>query len=536
MTKEKSLSNIKKQIKSVSKSFTSNFLKKVRGFDKELEDLLYDVQNSHLYRDDKLFVDLVPRYNTHKIKSEYLLLKDDSNFQLDDFINKHFLSTDASKNIHHSINKMEPRAYIKSLWGELERHTSQSLGSLIALPNTYAVSGGRFNEQFYWDSYFIMLGLAADNEWDLFENMMSNITYMIDKFGFVPTANRTYFLTRSQPPFFSRMVALLAEHKGENVMPKYLPYLLSEHEFWMNGRDVLSSTNRQSISRVAKLPDGSILNRYYDNLKDPRPESIGADLQLVGEAGYRRSDSIFLNIRAAAESGWDFSSRWFKDEKDIHTIQTVDIVPVDLNCLMFQLEDIIAQVYVLLHQPIRAKDFRELSNSRLNSLQKYCWNEDKGYFFDYNFSEKIFMDRPSLAAVFPLYAKIATSHQAKLVADRLEKDFLKVGGLATTLVETGQQWDGSNGWAPLQWVAIVGLRNYGFNRLADEIKNRWISTNLKIFSKNNCFAEKYNVEKPSLLGGGGEYIIQLGFGWTNGVLAALLQEDAKSASPGMHKN
>lgn len=525
MPKEKRFLIIKKQIESTSKSIASKLFKNAKSFDKDLEELLYDVQKNHLYKDDKLFVDLVPRYDTHKIKSEYLLIKGNPNFRLEDFINRHFSTFEPLKKSHNPIGKMEPRAYIKSLWSELERSTSQSEGSLIALPNSYVVPGGRFNEQFYWDSYFIMLGLAADKEWDLLENMLTNVTYMIEQFGFVPTANRTYLLSRSQPPFFSKMVQLLAMQKGESILPKYLPYLLAEYKFWMIGSDILKYSDKNEFARTVKMPNGVILNRYYDNMITPRPESLGEDLETAKGTIGPGSDLLYLNIRAAAESGWDFSSRWFDNPTDMHTIQTIDIVPIDLNCLLFELEDLIANIYELINKPIYAKKFKKLSELRVGGIQKYCWDSNSGFFFDYNFRKNHNTGRATLASVFPLYSKVATDDQAKLVALQIEKDFLKVGGLATTLINTDQQWDGSNGWAPLQWIAIEGLRNYGYVHLADEIKKRWINTNLTILSQRNVLVEKYNVNKLDQLGSGGEYQLQIGFGWTNGVLAALLQED-----------
>jgi len=525
MSKEKRFQTIKKQIKSKSKATASKFFKNTKSFDKNLKELLYDVQKNHLYKDDKTFIDLVPRYNTHKIKNEYLLIKDNPNFNLENFINRHFFSYSSSKESHNPTNAINPRLYIKYLWNELERNVSQDEGSLIALPNKYIVPGGRFNEQFYWDSYFIMLGLAADSEWDLLEGMLKNIIYMINEFGFIPTANRTYLLSRSQPPFFSRMVRLLSEQKGESILPSYLPYLLIEYRFWMIGSDTLKSSNKNEFARTVNMPNGVILNRYYDNTIAPRPESLGEDLKITKGMAGPGSDSIYLNIRAAAESGWDFSSRWFDDPMDMHTIQTISIIPVDLNCLLFELEDLIAKIYELINKSIYANKFKKLAELRVSGIQKYCWDSDSGFFFDYNFCKNHSTDRATLASVFPLYSKVATDDQARLVALRLEKDFLKAGGLATTLINTDQQWDGSNGWAPLQWVAIKGLRNYGYTKLADEIKKRWIDNNLKVLSQKNMLIEKYNVDNLNQLGSGGEYQLQIGFGWTNGVLAALLQED-----------
>ena len=184
----------------------------------------------------------------------------------------------------------------------------------------------------------------------------------------------------------------------------------------------------------------------------------------------------------------------------------------------------IAETYRLIKNPLLARKFQKLAERRAQSIQKYCWDEAQQVFVDYNFHHGVETGRLSLAMVFPLYARIATKQQADAIANRLKKDFLKPGGLVTTLIENGEQWDSPNGWAPLQWIAIEGLRNYGHHELANDIKRRWIKVNMKVYSSKHKLIEKYNVVSEDGLGGGGEYPLQDGFGWTNGVLAALLAE------------
>ncbi len=514
----------KDKIKSVLVSSVGQLIKSKKSPDEIFGDLYFDVQQNHVYKDGKLFADLVPRHRVKQIQQEYALLKDDPKFDLHDFISRHFYNNNLQKSIYKTNLNMTPRQHIDELWGVLERKQRRNQGSLIALPYAYVVPGGRFSEQFYWDSYFIMLGLAADNHWDKVEGMIKNVAYMIRKFGFVPTANRTYFLSRSQPPFFSQMVKLLASHKGNKVLLEYLPYMVMEYNFWMKGRNKLSKSEYKANARVVEMPNGTMLNRYYDKQSTPRAESLNEDLKTVGDAPDYQSDRMYLHLRAGAESGWDFSSRWFDDVQDIKTIRTADIVPIDLNCLLYQLEITIAEAYDYIKQPIFARKFKLLANSRAKALNDYCWDESTGFFNDYYFHDGQQTGRLTLASVFPLYSKIATDHQANLIAMRLERDFLRQGGLVTTLVETGQQWDSPNGWAPLQWIAIEGLRNYGYNELANEIKRRWIKTNLDNLNEKHKLVEKYNVINPIQPGSGGEYPLQDGFGWTNGVLAALLSE------------
>lgn len=500
--------------------------------DEALGELFSEVQRRQVYEDGKTFVDLIPRRRMKQIQQEYLLAKDDPLFDLRDFVSRHFYEFGDYQTAYHTDISMTPREHIRELWHVLERKNRRDRGSLVALPHAYVVPGGRFSEQFYWDSYFIMLGLAADDRWDMIEGMMKNYAYMMRKFGYIPTANRTYFLSRSQPPFFAQMVKLLARHKGRmRTYIEYLPYLLIEHRFWMKGYKTLGDREHKAYARVAEMPNGILLNRYYDNKTTPRPESLREDIEAAESAPDRESDRLYLHLRAGAESGWDFSSRWFETPDDISTIHTADIIPVDLNSLLFILEELIAETYRMLRQPLLASKFQGAADRRVRGIQEYCWSDDQGFFVDYNFHHRKGTDRLSLAGVFPLYAKLATTKQAAAVAKRIEADFLKEGGLVSTLVETGQQWDSPNGWAPLHWVTIEGLRNYGHYQLADEIKKRWMATNLKVFEKKGKMVEKYDVVNHDQLGGGGEYPLQDGFGWTNAVLAVFLDEDkGRSAS------
>lgn len=494
--------------------------------DEVLGDLFSDVQKQRIYPDGKIFVDLVPKRRLKSIKQEYDLLKQDPTFDLREFVTRHFYEMKTDK---ERINfKADPEAtisgHIKELWYHLERRNRRDKGSLIALPYSYVVPGGRFNEQFYWDSYFIMLGLATEGRWDMVEAMVKNFAYMLRKFGFIPTANRTYFLSRSQPPFFSHMVRLLARHKGKSVFVEYLPYLLLEYRFWMKGKSKLAKQEHRAYARLVEMKNGTYLNRYYDNKMTPRPESLDQDTETAGESIERDAERLYLHLRAGAESGWDFSSRWLMEPDDLRTIHTADIIPVDLNSLLYQLEMTIAESYQILRQTLLVKRFQKMAERRARSINAYCWDEKKAFYSDYNFHHDQSTGRLSLAGIFPLFAHIASTKQAAAVAHKIEQEFLKPGGLITTLSDSSQQWDAPNGWAPLQYIAIQGLRAYGYHALANEIKKRWVATNMKVYETEQKLVEKYNVVEGNGLGGGGEYVLQDGFGWTNGVLETLLAE------------
>lgn len=519
--------NITDKIKSALVASAGRLIRAGKSPDEVLGELFTDVQRSGIYSDSKIFTDLIPMRRAKQIQQEYKIAKQDPDFNLTEFIKIHFYTPSSSLSKEKFVPNLSDTAlqHISRLWPDLKRRNRRDKGSLIALPYTYVVPGGRFEEQYYWDSYFIMLGLASEGKWDVIEGMLKNFVYMIRKFGFIPTANRTYFLSRSQPPLFSQMIRLYAEHKGKSVLVTYLPYLLQEYRFWMKGRSKLKKQEHHAYLRLVQTKNGAFLNRYYDNKLAPRPESLREDTDTAQKAPEREIDRLYLHLRAGAESGWDFSSRWFLDPSDISTIHTADILPVDLNCLLYELEQTIADAYGVLRQPLLRHKYKRLAKKREQAINNYCWNKKQGYYNDYNFHHHEMTENATLAGVFPLYAKIASKHQAKFVARKIEHDFLRPGGLVTTLVETGQQWDAPNGWAPLHWITITGLRNYGYDDLANKIKKRWLKTNKDVYTREHKFVEKYDVVTVGNHGSGGEYPVQDGFGWTNGVFEALHSED-----------
>jgi alpha,alpha-trehalase len=366
-----------------------------------------------------------------------------------------------------------------------------------------------------------MLGLQVSKRNDLIEGMVKNFAYLIDEIGFIPNGNRTYFIGRSQPPFFALMVSLLAEQLGDEIYVTYLPFLEKEYTFWMNEQHDLSR-NKKALSRVVGVKNG-VLNRYWDNFDTPRPEMYSNDLE-TAEATDREASQIFRELRSACESGWDFSSRWLENPMDLSTIHASEILPVDLNCLLYNLETTLAKANREAGNTGKRRQYESKAAIRQSSILDYFWNEEKGFFMDFDFARKQSKDVFSLAAMFPLFFNIATSEQAEKVAATIKKDFLKAGGVISTTLTTEQQWDAPNGWAPLQWITIQGLRNYGYDDLANEIKDRWVALNTKIYKSTGKMLEKYNVVDVDLATGGGEYPVQDGFGWTNGVLLRLLSE------------
>ncbi|MDP1843569.1 MAG: trehalase family glycosidase, partial [Sediminibacterium sp.] len=355
---------------------------------------------------------------------------------------------------------------------------------------------------------------------DLIENMVNNFAYLIDQFGFIPNGNRTYYLSRSQPPFFALMVYVLMDVKGVGIVQSYLPQIEKEYQFWMEGSGSLSPSKVEH-RRVVRLNNGSVLNRYWDDKNTPRPEAFIEDEQIAAESTAENNE-VYRNIRAAAESGWDFSSRWFGDGVNMHTIETTQIIPIDLNCLLFFVEVIISAAYFNKNDQSTGKAFLIKSEQRKKAIQHYCWNEEKKCFFDYQFIKQTQTPHYTLAATFPLFFHIATIDQIESIEKVITDQFLQSGGLITTTNHTHQQWDAPNGWAPLQWIAYKGLKTMDENNsTAEKIKVNWLALNEKTFAETGKMMEKYNVSNTKVIAGGGEYPNQDGFGWTNGVYLAM---------------
>ncbi|MFC4211034.1 alpha,alpha-trehalase TreF [Pedobacter lithocola] len=485
--------------------------------------LFEKVQLSGIYPDSKSFADAIPKQTPTAIMDAYLAQKDRNNFALKAFVNEHFSLPESHTALYQSDINAGIKKHLDTLWQVLKRHpdtVSAYTTSLLPLPKPYIVPGGRFREIYYWDSYFTMLGLQKAGKTEVIKDMVDNFAFLIRKYGFIPNGNRSYYLTRSQPPFFSLMVQLLAKSDTKVKVSDYKDVLELEYNFWMKGAENLQKN--KAIGHVVKLKDGTILNRYYDTGDWPREESYKEDFE-ASKKTKQAPDAFMRNVRSAAESGWDFSSRWFADGKSYSEIITTDLLPVDLNTLMFNLEEVIAMANQQSGDVKKANLFLTKAKTRKAAILKYFWNKDLNFFTDYNWKNQSFSKEETLAAMFPLYFKIATPLQAKLVVSKLQTNFLKSGGLATTLKTTGEQWDSPNAWAPLQWVSIQGLNNYGYNKLAQTVTDRWVNQNVAVFKQTGKLMEKYDVVNPNSIGGGGEYPLQDGFGWTNGVLLKLLK-------------
>lgn len=503
-----------------------------------LGDFFRDVQLSGLFSDSKTFVDSVPNRPVAEVLARYEAEKNSPDFDLERFVRSQFTVPEKVASGFVSDTASTTTDHINRLWEVLTRPADEPVAdgpppdgtppdgtplgsSRVPLPHPYVVPGGRFREIFYWDSYFTMLGLRQSGRLDLIRGMLDNFATLIERFGFIPNGNRTYFLSRSQPPFFALMVQLLAEVDGPEVLARYLPPLRREYDFWMSGEEELDSEN-PVIRRVVRVP-GGVLNRYWDDTPTPRPEAYRQEIELTESARALgiAPETLYEHIRAACESGWDFSSRWLADEQTLATIRTATLVPVDLNGLLYSLETTLRDAYAQQGQTEEADAFGRLAEKRKALIQELFWNSTEGFFSDYDLETGQPSIARTLAGAVPLFFNLATPEQGGRVHEVLRQDFLQVGGWVTTLRQTGQQWDWPNGWAPLQWLVFKGLTNYGFTETAEEGRRRWLELNDRVFRVTGKLMEKYNVVTADLTAGGGEYPNQDGFGWTNGVYLAL---------------
>ncbi len=479
------------------------------------------VQLARVFPDSKTFADAVPRRDPGQILSDYRTTRPTGVAGLRHFVLTNFV-VPSSPAAPPSAGATRPLlAHIAGQWPALTRQPEAvpAASSALALPSPYVVPGGRLREIYYWDSYFTMLGLVRDQRTDLVEGMIDDFTALIELYGHIPNGARTYYLSRSQPPVYYLMLGLSPAHDIATFRRR-LAALRREHAYWMRGEDGLAPGHAQF--HVVRLPDGALLNRYWDARATPREESYAEDVATAALAK-RLPAALYRDLRAGDESGWDFSSRWLGDPRDLSTIRTTEIAPVDLNSLIYGMERMIAIACARLADGPCAREYVNRANARATALRRDFWNAQEGRFADLDWRTGRPTTTLSAATLFPLFVGVSRADQSRAVAQTVRRRLLAPGGLRTTTLPSGQQWDMPNGWAPLQWIAVEGLRRNGDPVLAHSIADRWLTTVSARYRATGRLVEKYDIERRRS-GGGGEYPLHDGFGWTNGVTRALIAD------------
>jgi alpha,alpha-trehalase len=492
--------------------------------DKIYGDLFTEVQMKKVFFNEKTFVDCIPKRKPVDIMYDYGIQKGPA-FNLKKFIEQNFDLPPVDEANFAGDSAEDLVSHIKKMWPVFKRNPDKEVegSSLLPLPYPYILQSGRSREIYYWDSYFIMLGLKESGDVKTIRDMMGNFDYLIETYGHIPNGNRTYYLSRSQPPFFSCMVELLADIQGDSIYQRFLPAMEMEYAYFMEGSDKLEAGD--AYRHIVRLKNGDLLNRYWDESMVPRQENWLEDI-ITAEKSGRNKTEMYKHLRAGAESGMDFSSRWFADNKKITEIQTTDILPVDLNSLMYHLEWTIARAKQINGDYAGAILFRDKAHQRSLLIDKYFWNSNMSFYTDYQFKTQTQLNNISPAGIYPFCFINEKPDYMSLLGEKaaaiIEAKLLREGGFVTTEFDTGEPWDAPYGCAPLEWMMIWGLDRCGQKNLAALAAKRWIKLNIDVYKSTGKLMEKYNVTDITRESGNGENRDPGGFGWTNGVLLKLI--------------
>ena len=405
---------------------------------------------------------------------------------------------------------------------------------LLYLPKPYVVPGGRFNEMYGWDSYFIQLGLLRDGRIELAKDMADNFLYEIRQYGKILNANRTYYLTRSQPPFLTEMLlGVYRQTRDRAWLADSVEAAMKYYSYWTSEPHLTAATG---LSRYFDLGDGpaaevlasevnSSGRNHYDLVKDYfRTHRVEA--YDVSRFYDRKRDDLtplfYKGDRSMRESGFDPSARFGPFNADV-----IEHNPVCLNSLLYVMEKEMAEILVIVGRGAEAQKWRTRATERAERVNRLLWDAKDGLYYDYNFAQARIRRYPFLTTFYPLWAGIANKYQAERVRTALGK-FERPGGLRTSTNRSGDQWDAPFGWAPLELIAVEGLRRYGYNADANRIAEKFLGMVNQEFHRTGTILEKYDVER----GAGdiqgqvryGYTSNEVGFGWTNGVFKVLLDE------------
>ncbi|XP_018905452.1 trehalase isoform X1 [Bemisia tabaci] len=517
--------------------------------------LLHTVQMAGLYHDSKTFVDMKMKFSPNETVGMFAELMKrtesrPSRLQLELFVNETFeppgsefeawdpsdwVQTPGFLGRVKDKELSEWAAQLNDLWKFLGRKMRDDikhhpdLYSIIYVPNPVIVPGGRFREFYYWDSYWIIRGLLLSEMYHTVRGMLENFLTIVEEYGLIPNGGRVYYAKRSHPPLLIPMVkSYLDTTKNITFLRANIDTMEKEFLFWMTNHTV----------KVEKNGKFYTLARYKDSSSGPRPESYREDYM---SAQIFRSDkekeSYYSELKSAAESGWDFSSRWFvlngTNKGNLTNAKTTYLLPVELNAILYWNAVLLSEFFRTLGQAEKAIKYEELSKDWMEAVTEVLWHDEVGAWLDYDIVNEVKRDYFYPTNISPLWTgcfeKNKTEYFTAKVMKYLEKTQIMVnlGGIPTTLEHSGEQWDYPNAWPPLQYIMIMSLDATGDSwaqDLAYEMSERWVRSNFKAYNETGIMYEKYDATVPGGHGGGGEYEVQMGFGWTNGIIMELLDK------------
>ncbi|XP_045135480.1 trehalase-like isoform X2 [Portunus trituberculatus] len=521
-------------------------------------ELLKTVQMAKLHNDSKYFVDMSLKLSERDTLLDFEELmnrtqRNPTKEEIQTFVDEHFhkpgdefedwdpsdWSEDPEflkKIVHPELKEWGKK--LNAMWKQLGRKISTTVKdnpekhSQIYVPNPVIVPGGRFREFYYWDSYWTIEGLLLSGMNHTVKGMLENFLMMVKTYGMVPNGGRIYYTRRSQPPYLIPMFKLYMDHHfDQDFLRENIEVLEKEFLFWHNERQIEIQDRNGRPHLVAQ---------YRVNVSDPRPESYREDYMLAQDlATEEEKQRLYVELKSGAESGWDYSTRWFvNNETNNGTMKDTNvtsIVPVDLNSLLCVNARTLSYFYNRLGMHTKEREYARIAKEKNDTMSKIFWDQIDGVWYDYDLNAKSRRRYFYMSNLHPIWSgcygpeRSRARTMEKLIKYLENKGVFKyVGGMPTSLEDSGQQWDFPNAWAPLQHLAIMGLyeaRNihHAAEELSFELAKKWIRTNWKGYQELEAMFEKYNVTVVGKAGGGGEYEVQPGFGWSNGVAMRLLE-------------
>lgn len=522
-------------------------------------ELLQKVQLARIFPDSKTFVDLKLKYSENETLVHFAKLMQETNRnpsreQLANFLDQHFSEGneleewnppdfDPDPPILQQISDSKLRAFAKSIigiWAKLGRKVQDDVrinsdrDSFLYVPNGFIVPGGRFKELYYWDSFWMVRGLLISNMPQTAKGMIENLLYLVEKYGYIPNGSRKYYLGRSQPPLLAAMVASYYTATGDLAwLERCVETVEKELQYWLDRKKVTVEIDGNKY----------MLLRYFSDreIKGPRPESYYEDYSNAGILpSEEMREDFYAEMKSAAESGWDFSSRWFvtadNEVGNLTNVHATRILPVDLNAIFAGALELAGFFRNKLKDRREAQKWWSLAKYWRSAIENVMWNNEDGVWYDYDALAKAPRKHFYPSCVTPLWSAAIEDYNAPKYADRIVKHLLASGaldfpgGIPASVLHSGEQWDFPNAWPPSQSILIGGLDSSGneeAKRLAKEQARLWIRSNYIGYSTWQKMFEKYSSVQPGHQGGGGEYSVQDGFGWTNGVVLELLQRYGK---------